>query len=94
MSEVTISEVEVIPVKSQNGLVAFASCVLNHQFYIGNIAVYTSPSSQNGFRLVFPNKKLSSGCVIDCFHPISKPAGESITSAITKKYVEIMSNFQ
>lgn len=95
MNKLEISEVDLIPLKkSREGLVSFASCVLNNQFYIGNIAIYTSPSSKDGFRLVFPNKKLASGQVVDCCHPISKQAGELVSTAIIKKYVELMDNFQ
>lgn len=94
MNKLEIGEVNLIPLKkSHNGLVSFASCVLNNQFYIGNIAIYTSPSSKDGFRLVFPNKKLASGQVVDCFHPISKEAGELVSSVIIKKYLELMDHF-
>ena len=93
MCVLKIDEIQIIPIKPQNGLVAFASAVINNQFYIGNIALYTSPSSKDGFRLVFPNKKLASGQIVDCFHPISKEVGELVTSAIIKQYVELMENF-
>ena len=88
-----ISEIQIIPVRPQSGLVAFASCVINNQFYVGNIAVYSSPLSKDGFRLVFPTKKLSSGQMVDCFHPITKEAGDLVTAAIINKYVELMDNF-
>ena len=93
MCVLKINEIQIIPIKPQNGLVGFASCVLNNQFYVGNIAIYSSPSAREGFRLVFPTKKLASGQTVDCFHPISKEAGESVASAIVKKYVELMDNF-
>lgn len=93
MIEIVISEIQIIPIKPQNGLVGFTSCVINNQFYVGNIAIYTSPSSAGGFRLVFPQKKLASGQVVDCFHPINKEAGELVSTAIIKKYVELMDNF-
>jgi len=93
MNEILISEIQVVPINPQNGLVGFSSCVINNQFYVGNIAIYTSPSSKNGFRLVFPNKKLASGQVVDCFHPINKEAEGLVSSAIINKYVELMDNF-
>lgn len=91
---IVITEIQIIPIKPQNGLVAFASAVLNNQFYIGNIAVYTAPGSQLGYRLVFPNKRINSGQVVDCFHPINKAAEEVVTSAIVQRYLELMDNFQ
>ena len=89
-----IDEIQIVPIRPLDGLVGFASCVINNQFYVGNIAVYSSPSSRDGFRLVFPTKKLASGQVVDCFHPINKEAGELVTSAIIKQYVELMDNFR
>jgi len=90
MKELTLSEIQIIPVKPNNGLVAFASAVLNYQFYIGNIAIYSSPSSKYGYRLVFPNKNLSNGKKIDCFHPIDRNAGMYIEKVIITKYEELM----
>lgn len=94
MEKINVTEIQVVVIKPHDGLVAFASFILNQQFYIGNIAIYTSPSSKEGFRLVFPNKKLASGQSVDCFHPISKEAEEAISSAVIKKYTELMDNFQ
>jgi len=90
MSELMISEIQIIPVKPKDGLVAFASCVVNNAFYIGNIAIYTSPSIQEGSRLVFPSKILPNGKEIHCVHPINKEAGEYISREIIKKLREII----
>lgn len=90
MSELEISEIQVIPMKPKEGLVAFASCVINNALYIGNIAVYTSPSSQSGFRLLYPVKILPNGKEIHCIHPINREAGELISNAIIKKLREII----
>ena len=91
MSELEISEIQVIPMKPKEGLVAFASCIINSSLYIGNIAIYSSPSTQSGFRLVYPVKILPNGKEINCVHPISKEAGELISKAIIKKFREVIS---
>jgi len=93
MHEIAISEIQVIPVKPKEGLVAFASCVINNQFYLGNIAIYTSPSSDSGFRLVYPAKMLPTGKQIYCAHPISKEVGKIIHNAIISKYEELLNKF-
>lgn len=93
MKEIVISEIQIIPIKPQNGLVAFATVVINNQFYVGNIGIYTSPSVHRGFRLTFPNKKLASGQVVPCFYPINKEAEEQVSSEIISRYVELMNNF-
>jgi stage V sporulation protein G len=93
MQEITISEIQVIPIKPQNGLVAFASAVINNQFYIGDIAIYTAPGSKLGYRLVYPDKILANGKRVNCFHPISQQAGDAVSEAIIQKYVKLMDNF-
>ena len=94
MNILEIDEVQIIPLhKPQNGLVAFASCIINGQFYVGNIAIYTSPTSIEGHRLVFPNKKLASGQTVDCVHPVTQEAGRMVSEAIIEKYVDLMDSF-
>jgi len=91
MNKLEISEIQIIPVKPKDGLVAFSSCVINNALYIGNIAVYTSQSARSGFRLVYPVKILPNGKEIHCVHPINKEAGELISKAIIGKFKEILS---
>ena len=91
MNKLDIDEINILPVKPQNGLVAFASIVINNQIYIGNIAIYTSPTVEQGFRLVYPDKMLPNGKRINCVHPISREAGESIKQAVIKHYLDLMS---
>lgn len=91
MMELEISEIQIIPVKPREGLVAFASCIINNALYIGNIAVYTSPLTPGDFRLVYPVKVLRNGKEVHCVHPICKETGEAIRKAIVNKFNEIMS---
>jgi DNA-binding cell septation regulator SpoVG len=81
MKEIVISEVQIIPVKPKGGLVAFASCVINGQFYVGDIAIYTRPDGQD-YRLVYPCKVLANGKRINCFHPINREAADKLTDAV------------
>lgn len=91
MDELIISEIQIFPIKPKDGLVAFASCVINNSLYIGNIAIYTSPSRLEGFRLVYPSKTLPNSKEINCVHPINKNAGNLISKAIIEKFIEITS---
>jgi len=91
MDKLEISEIQIIPIKPREGLVAFASCVINNFLYIGSLALYTSPSKPGSFRLVYPSKTLPNGKEISCVHPINKKAGEFISIEIIEKYKEIMS---
>ena len=92
MQVFTINEIQIVPIKPRNGLVAFVSCVLNQSLYIGNIAIYTSPTNREGYRLVYPSKILPNGKEINCVHPINKETGDAILTAIIDKYKELLSN--
>jgi len=91
MNELFISEIQIIPIKPRDGLVAFASCVINDSFYIGNIAIYSSPANPETYRLVYPVKVLPNGKEINCVHPINKEAGETIAKYIIEKFKELIS---
>jgi len=83
-----ISEVQFVPVKPDNGLIGFASCVLDEQHYIGSIAVFTKLSG--GYRLVYPTKIIG-GRHLHYHHPINHEAGEAIERAILARLIEIFS---
>ena len=51
-----LSEIQIIPIKPQNGLVAFASFVLDGNLYLGSIGIVTRLNG--GYRLVYPTKKV------------------------------------
>lgn len=93
MGDLVISEIQILPVKPNNGLIAFISFVINNQFYVGNVALYTSPSSADGYRLVYPIKMLPNGKEIHCVHPINRETGEQVKGIIVAKYQEIMDQF-
>ena len=95
MNEIILSEIQIIPMRPQNGLVAFASCTINNAFRVSSIAIYSAPLHHLGlgWRCVFPTKKLASGKQVDCFFPINRDAEETVTRAIVDRYVELMENF-
>jgi stage V sporulation protein G len=90
MNSFEISEIQIVPIKPKDGLVAFASCVINRSLYLGSIAVYSSPSNPDGFRLVYPSKVLLNGKEINCVHPINREAGDNLSTAIIGKFKEIV----
>jgi len=89
----SISEVDIIPVKPRNGLIAFASCVVNDQLYLGNIAIHTRLDG-SGYRLVFPVKVLPNGKEIQCVHPVTRRAGELLLQAIVEKLAALIAGAQ
>lgn len=78
-----VSEIQIIPIKPKDGLVAFANIVYDGSFYFSSIGIYTRP--QGGYRLTYPTRKSQSGSIA-IFHPISKEVALRIEDAIIKKY--------
>ena len=83
----TVSEVNVIPIKPSDGLVAFASCVIDGHLFIGSLGVHQLLSGA-GYRLTYPTKRIGDK-QINYFHPITKEAGLAIEQAIVTKCVEL-----
>ncbi len=81
-----VTEVQIHPVKANEGLIAFASCVLDGAYFIGSIAVYTKLSS--GYRLVYPTKVVGNRHMHH-HHPITREMSEVIEAAIFCRIHEI-----
>lgn len=84
----TISEVQIIPVKAQDGLVGFASFVIDNAFYIGSVGIYTKLNG-GGYRLTYPTRKRATGNLNIC-HPINKEIATAIEEAVTHKFETVM----
>lgn len=85
-----ISEVNVVPIKPQNGLIAIASIVFDGCLYLGSIGIYTSKNGE--FRLTYPTRKnrLHS---YNVFHPINQEISNQIKREVIKKFEEVMKNY-
>ena len=90
MKKLIVDEVNVLPVIPRNGLVAFVSFVVTNQIFIGNVALYSSPSTEDGYRLVYPDKILPNGKKTQCIYPINKDAGEAIKKAVVEHYENVI----
>lgn len=82
-----VGEVSITPVKPTDGLVAFASCVLDEQLYIGSLGVRQRLDG-TGYRITYPTKKIGSR-QLNFYHPVTKEAGNLIEQAIITKCVEL-----
>lgn len=87
IQEVKISEINVIPVKPSEGLIGFASFVLDDRYYVGSVAIFTRLDG-SGYRLVYPSKKVGINN-INIFHPINAEVGRAINEAIINKINEL-----
>lgn len=84
-----ITEIQIVPIKPQNGLVAFASFVVDDNLYLGSVAIATKLSG--GFRLIYPTRLIKNKN-INIFHPINKSFAEVIENEIIKRYEEVVKN--
>ena len=92
MCEIMITEIQIVPIQPKSGLVAFASCVINKQFFIGNITIHSSPSSLGGFRVVYPTKILNNGNSLSIVYPINRTTGEIIQRRLVEEYLKLVEN--
>lgn len=83
-----VSEVQIVPIKAQNGLIAFASIVIDDSLYLGSIGVH-SRIDGSGYRLTYPTKPVG-GRDLNIYHPINKEASEAIERAIFAKAKEVI----
>lgn len=84
-----ISEINITPVKPVNGLVAFASVVINGDLYLSSITIYTK--LDGSYRLLYPTKNVGQR-LLNIFHPINRKASHEIEQAIFEKCNEIFKN--
>lgn len=82
-----VSEVNITPVKPTDGLVAFASCVIDGQLYLGSLGIHQRLDG-TGYRITYPTKKVGSR-QLNFYHPLTKEAGKLIEQAIVAKCNEL-----
>jgi len=85
-----LSEIQIIPIKPQNGLVAFASFVLDENLYLGSIGIMTRPNG--GYRLVYPTKKVAERN-LNIFYPINKDIAQLIENEVVRQFEDVMNNY-
>jgi stage V sporulation protein G len=60
-----ISEIEIVLIKPNKGLLGFSSFVINDEFYFSSIGIHQK--LDGGFRLTYPTKN-----GINLFHPLNR----------------------
>jgi hypothetical protein len=82
-----VSEVNIIPVKPEAGLIGFASCVVNGQLYLGSLGIHKRLDG-SGYRITYPTKRIGKH-EVNFYNPITKHAGCVIEKAVVAKCVEL-----
>jgi stage V sporulation protein G len=83
-----VKKVEIVPIKPQDGLLAFASVEIDDRLYIGSIGIHKRRDGR-GFRITFPTRKVGDHQLTIC-HPITPTLSKEIESAITSKAEEVL----
>jgi len=84
--EYDVKDIQIIPVKPNNGLVGFANFVFQDSFFLSSVGVYTRP--KGGYRLTYPTRK-TSGENIPIYYPINKEVARVIEEAVGTKFEKI-----
>lgn len=79
-----ISEVQIDFVKPHNGLIGFASFIVDSNIYISCVAIHTKLNG-DGYRLTYPTKGGFNIC-----HPINKITSQEIEAAVFSKLKDVM----
>ncbi len=82
-----ITEVQVAPIKPKDGLVAFASFVLDNNLYLGSIGIATR--LRGGYRLVYPTRQVGDKD-INVFHPINRVFAEEVEDEVIKHFEDVV----
>lgn len=80
-----LSEIQVTPIKPSDGLIGFASLVLNNNLYLSGIGIYAKVSG--GYRLTYPTRGKTG---LNIFHPINRLLAQEIEQAVVTRFEEIM----
>ncbi len=81
-----ISEIQIVPIKPNTGLLGFVSLVFDNCFYLGSIGIYTRP--QGGYRLTYPTRG-----AFNIFHPINRAIATTVERAVISKLEDVMKSY-
>lgn len=82
-----VTEIQIRVIKPKDGLLGFASVVLDGNLYLSSIGIF-SKLDGSGYRITYPTKKVGD-LDLHIFHPINKDLGQEIEQAIITKAKEI-----
>ena len=82
-----ITEIQIVPIKPNNGLIAFASVVVGNGLYLGSIGVHTRLDGSE-YRITYPTKKIGEKS-LNIYHPINKETSKAIEEAVILKAKKI-----
>lgn len=81
---IKVTEVKINLIKPIEGLMGFASIVVDNNICLTSIAIYKKLNKE-GYRIVYPARK-----GFDIFYPINRETGNIIQDAILERLEEIL----
>jgi len=93
VNNLKVSEVSIELVENHSGLLGFTNFVINDDFKICNVAIYSCLTSPVGIRLVFPVKEYK-GTQLKTVYPIHQASYEAIAEAVSNAHKELMAKFR
>jgi len=84
-NKIFISEVQIECIKPNNGMIGFASLVINDSIFLSSIAVHKKLNAE-GYRVTYPSKGQ-----FKIFHPINQETSQAIEEAIFEKLNDVKS---
>lgn len=84
MKNFDISDVQITPVSQSNGLLAFASLVINGNLYLSSIAIHRKLDG-TGLRLTYPTKRAGNK-ERNIFHPLTPDLSHAIERVLFDEY--------
>lgn len=84
---IKITEVQIEFINPSNGLIAFASIVIDGSIFLSSIAIHKKLNAE-GYRLTYPSKGQ-----FQIFYPINKEVSRQIEEAIFKKLNDVMKKY-
>lgn len=82
---IKITEVQIEFIKPNNGMIGFASILINDSIFLSSIAIHKKLNTE-GYRITYPSKGQFS-----IFYPINKEVSRQIEEAIFEKLEEVKS---
>lgn len=84
MKNFSITNIDIVPVCTANGLVAFVGLELNNALYLGGIAIHERLDG-TGLRLTYPTKR-AGHIERNLYHPLTKELSKALEMAIFDEY--------
>lgn len=75
-----ITKITISRIPENKGHIGFASCIINNKIKLNNIAIFKRLNNE-GYRLVFPEKKINDK-KIQLFFPVNSEAYFELESAV------------